>query len=126
MFPIPKRRKNRDQRQDDNVTDVEMPNTMITKTNNNEDNNNNNDDRPRISNYITNPINDQAKTIEQEKQCDISNNNEINDDDAPLLGSESNDLSWARVGRSVDRLSRLVIPLAFIIEAIKLIVMSRA
>ena len=126
VFPIPKRRKNRDQRQDDsgNISDIEMSGPHKT------DGDNDDDDRPRLSNYTTNPIIDSAKSVQQE-QSSNDKNNETSDtsndnDDSPLLGSDSSDLSWDRVGRAVDRVSRLFIPISFIIGAIKLIVMSRS
>ena len=128
VFPIPKRRKNRDQRQDDskNISDIEMSGPHK----NNGDNDDEYDDRPRLSNYTTNPIIDSAKSVQQE-QLSNDKNNETSDisndnDDSPLLGSDSSELSWERVGRAVDRLSRLIIPISFIIGAIKLIVMSRS
>jgi len=132
VFPIPKRRKNRDQRQDDskNISDIEMSSPNITKIKNNGDNDDEYDDRPRLSNYTTNPIIDSAKSVQQEQLSDdkINETSDVNNDndDSPLLGSDSSELSWARVGRAVDRVSRLVIPISFIIGAIKLIVMSHS
>ena len=130
VFPIPKRRKNGDQSQDDNknVTDIEMSSPHKSKIQNGGDKDD--DDRPRLSNYTTNPIIDSAKSSEQGQQSDDRKNNETSDlndnDDSPLLGSESNEFSWAQVGRAVDRFSRLVLPMSFMIGAIKLVAMSRS
>ena len=127
-FPIPKRRKNRDHRQDDskNISDIEMSGPHKT----NGDSDYEYDDRPRLSNYTTNPIIDSAKSVQQE-QSSNDKNNETSDtsndnDDSPLLGSDSSELTWERVGRAVDRVSRLVFPISFVIGSIKLIIMSRS
>ena len=123
LYELMERRENRDE-VDKHVNDIEMKNpfgnTQNIKTDIKErrDRDYENDDRPRSNNITINPMIDSAKSPVGQ-QSDNSNNNDINDDDSPLLGSDSSELSWAKVGRATDRISRALFPFIFIIGAIK-------
>ena len=67
------------------------------------------------------PSNELEKTTEEE-----DSNNVNNDESEPLLVTDEEELTWTRVGRSIDRISRVAIPIAFSIGSIKLLSDSRS
>jgi len=66
----------------------------------------------------------QQEQEQESKDNDINNKigNDNDDEDASLLNNNTDEeLSWARIGRGVDRISRVAIPIAFASGSIRLI-----
>ena len=121
---------------DMNSSDIEMNN--IHQNNERDDDtvnaegNADSDDEPiKESNSIgfdevSNPITKQEHLDDsvgnQDTTTTNTNNNKDDDDeDHPLLGrNEVEELTWIRIGRSIDRICRVAIPIAFSIGTIKL------
>ena len=78
-------------------------------------------DKKQTNQELEQPSNEpEMKTTEEE------DSNNVNDDESePLLLSDEEELTWTRVGRSIDRISRVAIPIAFSIGSIKLLADSR-
>jgi hypothetical protein len=125
-----------------NSSDIEMSNAhnnnevddINTESNidsddegNNNDNNNN-----YINGDVANPMTKQENLEydqfhHQQQQItgnhdenDFVNNNDDNEEDYPLLGDVLQELTWIRVGRAIDRICRVAIPIAFSIGTIQL------
>ena len=97
-----------------------------------------NDTTADIDNDVLNPISE-ADTIQTnqdyQEQEQLSHelektaeedSNKLNDESEPLIAIDEEELSWNRVGRSIDRISRVAIPIAFSIGALKLLADSRS
>jgi len=98
----------------------------------------NNDMTADSDNHVLNPIVDSEVDMKEtnqeqeqppnelEKTTEEEDSNNVNDESEPLLVSDEEELSWTRVGRSIDRICRVAIPIAFSIGSIKLLSDSRS
>lgn len=120
---------------DNDPVDSEAKNdiTIDSKVAYDDDSDNEKDDRDD-NNKIMNPIRavdsrqqkeHQQQTLDSVKDMngdDDNDNNNNKDEDSPLLvNDQDNELSWIRVGRAIDRISRVIIPIAFTIGVINLL-----
>jgi len=133
FYPVPKRRKRR-KRNNVTASDIEMNSVNYDKNIDNSCHEVNIDNIENNNNHTLNPISEAdlvQSNQEDQGQQHIPNKVEENkqddkvievNEDFPLLGTNGSlELSWIRVGRSVDRISRVMIPFAFSIGTIKLL-----
>jgi hypothetical protein len=111
-----------------NSSDIEMSNAH----NNNEvddiNTESNIDSDDEGNNNVSNPIMDlKYERKEQDNMgSDDKNNNDDDEVGYPLLGIDAiEELTWIRIGRAIDRICRVAIPIAFSVGSIKLVADSQ-
>jgi len=133
FYPVPKRRKKRNRHRNNMAVDIEMNSISHEKSCEN------NDVTVDSDSHVLNPVVDSEVDMKQmnqereqpsselEKTTEEEDSNNVNcDESEPLLVSDEEELTWTRVGRSIDRISRVAIPIAFSIGSIKLLSDSRS